>query len=240
MELSDNIASLSVSGESHIASRSVSGDEVLVANRNESSDESHDDGDPDSDERKPLCEHQPCGGVICEVGCLRLSDYDRLQGWCFPHYKQHCDTMNWDSDLSYCLNVRCDEMDISVVDRRKLDPFNLKKLTGITDHDGHFRKSSMEVSSSSDDEPERVKPAEKRVAPKSIIAGRTRSAKVRHDHEESLESEGASLEERSEESSDHDDPMIIDHAQDSEQEDPALDSDSYSSASPELDSESDE
>ncbi len=167
-----------------------------------------------------------CVNAICKLGCLHLHD-TKWEGICSVHYVQYCDKRGWNSNLSYCLNIRCDRLKISPAQRRDLLPSNLKARTGLIGGVEHFSQSMLS-GLMLNNKSKRVKPTEKR---RNIagdpIAGRIRSSKSRPDYEESAESKSMSLEDCfkdppnrmlidlvdvPDESSDHDD---IDRAEDS-------------------------
>lgn len=80
------------------------------------------------------CPNKPINGrrLACVNNCTnQLSRQSCGVNRCSRHWIQYCMERGWDSDLSYCLNIRCDLMEISLKERLKINPQNVKNLFNI-------------------------------------------------------------------------------------------------------------
>lgn len=56
-------------------------------------------------------------------------------GYCLKCYKQICIDRNWDKDLSYDANNFCDNKNISLIERKKINQTNIYNLLKLSSHE---------------------------------------------------------------------------------------------------------
>jgi len=84
--------------------------------------------------------NKPTNGrrLACANNCAnQLSRQSCGINRCSRHWVQYCMERGWDSDLSYCLNIRCDWMEISLKERVEINPQNVKNLFDMDFNSAH-------------------------------------------------------------------------------------------------------
>lgn len=82
---------------------------------------------------KPICMScKTTAAQMCKMGCKYITD-GQLKGFCFVCYQKHCMEQNFNSDLTYCLNIRCRRSGI-----------NPNRVTPFTFNDYFKTKFSMD------------------------------------------------------------------------------------------------
>ena len=88
---------------------------------------------------KPTCCYKTnngsdCSNQLCYLGCLRKNSLSaKHYGYCDTHWKTYCSNINneWSDHLSYCANIKCDQLKFKYDERTGINGSNIFQKIGF-------------------------------------------------------------------------------------------------------------